>query len=276
MAADPAGLRPGPGGHRRGACADDTAAAAPARPAPDRDPLQPGDPGNPDERLRVPEDEVPDRVRRLLPRSGHQARPDGQRGRHLPVVFACPAHQRLLEHRCPGCGHAVRAGSGDRASPALLPVMRLGGLHPAQCRAVLVPGGRSRWTLPRCCGARLDQTRPRRHASPGLLALQDKILRLLDPDGPANSVSAGMLASPASYFADLRALGLLAYSTWPEARHLSPSSEIAAAIDQHVASFRQQEAERQANSPESVARTTPPPLDAAVSARPGAHRGQHP
>jgi hypothetical protein len=47
---------------------------------------------------------------------------------------------------------------------------------------------------------------------------------------------------------------------------LSPSSEIAAAIDQHVASFRQQEAERQASCPESVARTTPPPLDAAVSA----------
>jgi len=185
---------------------------------------------------------------------------------HLPVVFACPAHQRLLEHRCPECGYAVGAGSGDRASPALLPVMRLGGLHPAQCRAVLVPGGRSRWTLPGCCGARLDQTRPRRHASPGLLALQDKILRLLNPDGPASTVSAGMPASPASYFADLRALGLLAYSTWPETRHLSPSSEIAAAIDQHVASFRQQEAERQANSPESVARTTPPPLDAAVSA----------
>ena len=47
---------------------------------------------------------------------------------------------------------------------------------------------------------------------------------------------------------------------------LSPSSEIAAAIDQHVASFRQQEAERQANSPESLARTAPPPTGAAVSA----------
>ena len=93
--------------------------------------------------------------------------------------------------------------------------MRLAGLHPAQCRAVLVPGQVTR-TLPGCCGARLDQTRRRRQASPRLIALQDKILGLLDPDGPASTLSAGMPASPASYFADLRALGLLACSTWPE------------------------------------------------------------
>jgi TniQ len=184
---------------------------------------------------------------------------------HLPVVFACPAHQRLLEDRCPECGHAVHVRPGDRASFALLPVMRLAGLHPAQCRADTAPGRNGRF-LPQCCGARLDHSGPRQHASPGLLALQDKILRLLDPDGPASTVSAGMPASPGSYFADLRALGLLACSTWPAARNLSPSDEIAAAIDQHVASPRQQEAGRQASSPAPIARTAPPPLDAAVSA----------
>jgi TniQ len=183
---------------------------------------------------------------------------------HLPVVFACTGHQRLLEHRCPECGHVVHAGGSVKASFALLPTMRLAGLHPAECRAILVPD-RTR-ALPGCCGARLDQAGHRQHASPGLLALQDKFLRLLDPDGPASTVSAGMPTSPASYFADLRALGLLAYSTWPQARHLSPSGEIAAAIDRHVTSFRQQEAERQANSPESLARTAPPPTGAAVSA----------
>jgi len=184
---------------------------------------------------------------------------------HLPVVFACPAHQRLLEHSCPECGHAVHVRPGDRASFALLPVMRLAGLHLAQCRADLPPGRNGR-SLPRCCGARLDHAGPRQHASPELLALQGKILRLLDPDGPASTVSAGMPASPGSYFADLRALGLLACSTWPAARNLSPSDEIAAAIDQHVAALRQQEAERQASSPASIARTAPPPMDAAVSA----------
>jgi hypothetical protein len=184
---------------------------------------------------------------------------------HLPVVFACPAHQRLLEHCCPECGHAVHVRPGARNSFAILPVMRLAGLHPARCRTELTPNRRSR-SLPRCCGARLDHAGPCQHASPGLLALQDKILRLLATDGPAGTVSAGMPASPGSYFADLRALGLLACSTWPAARHLSPSEETASAIDQHITSLRQQEAERQSRSPASIARTAPPPLDAAVSA----------
>jgi hypothetical protein len=184
---------------------------------------------------------------------------------HLPVVFACPAHQRLLEHRCPECGQAVRAGPGGRASHALLPMMSVAGLHPAQCRTDLAPDRSSR-SRPACCGARLDHAGPRQHASPGLLALQGKILGLLDRDGPASTVSAGLPAPPGSYFADLRALSLLACSTWPAARHLSPSQETAAAIDQHITSLRQQEAEQQARSPASIARTAPPPLDAAVSA----------
>ena len=184
---------------------------------------------------------------------------------HLPVVFACPVHQRLLEHRCPECGQAVHAGPGVRPSFALLPAMRAAGLHPAQCRAATVPGRGSR-VLPACCGARLDHAGPRQQASPDMLALQGKILRLLDPDGPASTVSAGMPARPGSYFADLRALGLLACSTWPAARHLSPSEGTAAAIDQHVASLRQQQAERRANSPASRPSTAPPPLGAAVSA----------
>ena len=31
---------------------------------------------------------------------------------HLPVVFACPAHRRLLEHRCPECGQDVHGRAG--------------------------------------------------------------------------------------------------------------------------------------------------------------------
>jgi hypothetical protein len=184
---------------------------------------------------------------------------------HLPVVFACPVHQRLLEHRCPECGQAVHARPGTRPSFALLPMTGLAGLHPAQCRADLTPAGAGR-SLPVCCGARLDHAGPRQQASPETLALQGKILRLLDPDGPVSTVSAGMPARPGSYFADLRALGLLACSTWPAARHLSPSEETAAATDQHVASLRQQEADRRADSPASRPSTAPPPLDAAVSA----------
>jgi hypothetical protein len=184
---------------------------------------------------------------------------------HLPVVFACPAHRRLLEHRCPGCGQDVHAG---RASNTLLPVMQLAGLHPAQCRtAPARRGGGTRRTLPGCCGARLDQSGPRQHASSGLLALQDKILGLLDPDGPASTPSAGLPSPPGRYFADLRALSLLAYTTWPAARDLSPSEEAAAATDQHVASLRQQKAEQRPVSPAPGNNyAPPPPLDTAVSA----------
>jgi hypothetical protein len=183
---------------------------------------------------------------------------------HLPVVFACPAHRLLLEHRCPECGQDVHA---SRASNALLPAMRLAGLHPAQCRTTTPArhGGRPDRALPGCCGARLDQAGSRQHASPGLLALQAKILGLLDPDDPASTATAGVPASPGSYFADLRALSLLAYSTWPAARHLSPSEEAAAATDRHAESVRRQESERRAGFPSSLARTAPPPLDSLVS-----------
>jgi hypothetical protein len=184
---------------------------------------------------------------------------------HLPVVFACPVHQRLLEHRCPECAQAVHVGPGVRPAFALLPMMSVARLHPAQCRAALTGAGAGR-SLRACCGARLDDAGPRRKASPGMLELQGKILRLLAPDGPASTVSAGMPARPGSYFADLRALGLLTCSTWPAARHLSPSEDTAAAIDRHVESIRQQEAGRRAGSPSSPARTAPPPLDSLVSA----------
>lgn len=182
---------------------------------------------------------------------------------HLPVIFACPVHRRLLEHRCPECAQSVHAGPAS----ALLPAARVTGLHPAQCRAATEPGSSAgRRDTAACCEARLDHAGLRRPASPEALALQGKILSLLAPDGPASTVSAGMPAQPGSYFADLRALSLLTCSTWPAARHLSPSEDTAAAIDQHIASLRHQEAERRAGSPSSQARTAPPPLDSLISA----------
>ena len=181
---------------------------------------------------------------------------------HLPVVFACPVHQRLLEHRCPDCGKAVR---GSRAQSAVLPAMWVAGLHPAQCRAELIPssGGRS---LPACCGARLDQARHGRRASTSLITLQAKILDLLRPDGPVSTLSAGLPAPPVRYFADLRALGLLACSTWPAARPLSPTEEAASSVDEHVAALQREAGGQQANSVSaSRVRSGIPPMDAAAS-----------
>jgi hypothetical protein len=182
---------------------------------------------------------------------------------HLPVVFACPAHRRLLEHLCPECGQPVH-GRRPGAYPTILPAMRAAGLHPAQCRTERVPARRHH--QPVCCGTRLDQAGNRRPADPRLTALQGKILDLLDPGGTVGTVgtiSAGMPATPAGYFADLHELGLLACWTWPAARHLAPSPDTASAIDEHVASLR-----RQDTSPGSAARVRfdPPPADAAASA----------
>ena len=173
---------------------------------------------------------------------------------HLPG----PVHRQLLQHRRPDCGTVVRERRGSRAQHALPPAMQAPGLHPAQCRAELIPshGGRS---LPACCGSRLDQARPDLRADTRLISLQAKILDLLRPDGPASTPSAGPPALPARYFADLRALALLACSTWPAARPLSPSEETAAAIDEHVNALKR-EAAGQAR-----ARPGTPPMDAAAS-----------
>ena len=177
-------------------------------------------------------------------------------------------HQRLLEHLCPECGQPVR-GRRPGTQFSLLPAARAAALHPAQCRTELAAPGKGRRTPPGYCEARLDQTLSRRPASPGLTALQDKILSLLDPVGPASTLSAGQPARPSGYFADLHVTGLLACSTWPATRHLSPSEETAAAIDEHVDSLKRQTADRQRRAPASSTSRVmfgSLPADAAASA----------
>jgi TniQ len=184
---------------------------------------------------------------------------------HLPAVFACALHQRLLEDHCPECDQPVH-GRHPGTPSLLLPAMRAKPLHPSQCRAVLNPGRGS--TLPTCCGNRLDHTLNHRQAGPQLIALQYKIFDLLAPDGPARTLSAGEQTDPARYFTDLQALALLICSTWPAARNLSPSQDTAEAIDQHVESLRKQAADRQSHTLSAKARVMfdPPPTDAAASA----------
>lgn len=184
---------------------------------------------------------------------------------HLPVVFACPAHRRLLEHRCPGCGSTAGGPRDKGAGNSVLSALRSAGLHPAQCRAELIPaisGPRSR----SCCGTRLDQAGCSRPASAGLISLQSKILGLLDPDGPATTVSAGTPAPPARYFSDLRVLGMLACATWPAARHLSPDESTASALDEHVAALNRDIAGHQGPAPPRSRPAFIPAMDSAVGA----------
>ena len=146
-----------------------------------------------------------------------------QKAWRLPVVFACPAHRRLLEHLCPSCGQpAMSAAPG---APAwLIPRARDRGLHPAECRAALQPQAAGRHARP--CGARLDAPARAGEDSPApgdLLALQDRLLQLLRPEGPAAVMSVGQPAAPAQYFADLRLVCSLLNGAWPHSRNLIAS-----------------------------------------------------
>ncbi|WP_431971553.1 TniQ family protein [Nocardia sp. bgisy134] len=186
-----------------------------------------------------------------------------RRAWRLPVVFACTKHQRLLEHRCPECDQLVHDRRPGRHG--LLPAMGVM-LHPAQCRQVLnLRNGRAHDT---CCGTRLDRPRLRRSAGPELVALQDKILGLLEFEGPASTLSVGHLTEPISYFADLQAVTMLATQTWPALRHMSPSEETATSIDEHVTTLLRRAADRSAKTPSVRPRTIfgPPPADAAARA----------
>ncbi len=154
----------------------------------------------------------------------------------LPVVFACPLHHQLLEHLCPSCGQpAMFIPPGGPAS--LIPHASSSGLLPAQCRSVPQPEpGNPRARL---CGAHLGNAPPTAAAedSPALadlLALQLRLLSLLQPDGPATVVSAGHPATAAQYFADLRLVCSLITGAWPASRNLIPAPDLTDAADQYV------------------------------------------
>jgi hypothetical protein len=154
----------------------------------------------------------------------------------LPVVFACPLHRRLLEHLCPSCGQpAMSALPSGQAS--LIPHSTSSGLHPAQCRAVPQPErGAPRARL---CQARLDSPPEISGAEDSaglddLLALQARLLALLQPEGPATVMSVGRPAATAQYFADLRLICSLISGAWPASRNLIPAPGLTAVVDDYI------------------------------------------
>jgi TniQ protein len=152
----------------------------------------------------------------------------------LPVVFACPLHRRLLEHLCPSCGQpAMSAHPGAPAWP--IPLARYRGLHPAQCRAARRPqDGRHARPCQAWLGA--APTAEESTVPDDLLALQDRLLQLLRPEGPATVMSIGRPAAPAQYFSDLRIVCSLINGAWPHSRNLITGRGMADHLDQHIAS----------------------------------------
>ena len=115
--------------------------------------------------------------------------------------------------------------------------------------------------------ARPDR-QPSARPSPGLIALQDKILGLLGPGGPASTLSAGRPADPARYFADLQALGAAGLLDLARGPAPEPLARDSGGHRPACRALRQRTADRQSRSRSSKSRATsgPPPTDAAASA----------
>lgn len=170
-------------------------------------------------------------------------RPDGSFGGawklswHLPVVFACTTHKRLLEHACPSCGSALNSGRHGRVTLIARP--GTGGLHPHQCRNPAGSTGecqRRRQEPP--CGGRLDgpATPPGTSLPPKdldrLLGLQEKIEQRL------NREADGGPDADTAYFPDLVATIRLLILSWPASSGLAGSGALASLIDDHAAPAR--------------------------------------
>lgn len=154
---------------------------------------------------------------------------------HLPVVFACNLHNRLLEHSCPNCALSLNGATGGGKRNM---VKNLGsvGMHPLQCRNRSADCGNSRAPLGALCGARLDQVEKCSGKGIGsdelrrYLALQQRIM--------ARLTSQRLHTDPGShefdtYFPDLLAVLQLIKLSWPVgAEVLSP--QLASRIESHV------------------------------------------
>ncbi|MEI7030927.1 TniQ family protein [Streptomyces pratensis] len=153
----------------------------------------------------------------------------------LPPVFACPRHRRLLRTHCPAWHQPVH--TVEMNSIIARPWDE--DLHPTQCRTTTVP--RTVGRLQPACGAQLAEPAeagPEVTRTPQtlehLLGLQRRLLKLLDPVGPAVTPSVGWLIPAAEYFADLRALLGLVCLSWPAARSFAATSALAEVLDREA------------------------------------------
>ncbi|MFJ3344779.1 TniQ family protein [Streptomyces diastaticus] len=155
-----------------------------------------------------------------------------RRAWRLPVTFACPLHQRFLEHLCPKCRGPAFGGGPTTGRLRMIAAASAVGLHPAQCRLPLSENSE-------LCGQRLDVIRPPGLTLPGpVWALQERLAGFLNPRGPRRTVSAGSECTTLQYFNDLRLVAHLIAVTWPQARALAPTEELAAILDDRSPAMR--------------------------------------
>jgi hypothetical protein len=190
-----------------------------------------------------------------------------RRSWRLPVVFACPQHQRLLLDRCPECGGLVHAGG----QTSMIARLNDDELHPAQCRAT--PARQVGRSSP-ACGADLGQPAGNRlrALSPqtrrAVYALQNRFTQLLAADGPTTTGSVGWSVPVAQYFMDLRAVTTLIFMTWPEARPHAATPTLAEALDVEARQRHERYLERRAapGKTQAARAYSDPPADPLVAA----------
>ncbi|MBZ3901458.1 TniQ family protein [Streptomyces griseiscabiei] len=152
---------------------------------------------------------------------------------HLPVIFVCARHRRMLETDCPQCHRPTNVSVHGRASLVLHPASDV--LHPAQCRNHDIEAMQPA-PIPRIlCGADLTD----RHTSPAVLtpdqlvpylALQQRIEHQLNPAHTGSG-----------YFADLITVAQLIKLSWPTSQELAPlPSLMSSALDAHVEGIRRE------------------------------------
>lgn len=152
---------------------------------------------------------------------------------YLPMVFACPIHQRLLRHACPaGSNHEIHAAPMDRSAVGSLSDPRP---HPTQCRHLTgqkPSGGRRAF-----CGVQLADPSPDHQPAdevPELLRLQNSLITNMNrPPGDPLRV-AGTPIMNHQYFTDLGIIAALVLLSWPASEGLCASPTLAAAIDEEA------------------------------------------
>ncbi|MEU5134603.1 MULTISPECIES: TniQ family protein [Streptomyces] len=155
---------------------------------------------------------------------------------HLPVVFACTQHRRLLQQHCPRCSQPLTGHVARRHS--VLTSTHVSGLHPAQCRNQDPAVARRYHGRVTPCGGWLNQ--PSSSTSTlaqqdvdELLWLQEHLDRHLTPQ-PVDRHDHDSREHSESYFNDLILTAKLILLSWPHGAALLPSSSLADLVDQSL------------------------------------------
>ncbi|MFI8989863.1 TniQ family protein [Streptomyces antimycoticus] len=157
---------------------------------------------------------------------------------HLPVVFACLKHSKLLSSKCSHCNNPPNRPPGSERA-GLLMQRAAPGLHPTQCRHPLQGRFSTAAGTNRCCGTRLDQPPCNSPVMPPedlgrVLALQLRIDQHLFP------ASSQPTEKDPHFFLDLVAVAHLIKFSWPVGARQIRSAHLSSLIDGHATAIARQ------------------------------------